>query len=244
MTMVGATCWIYPRLDRLGQNKPRPGNPGARMAPLVTAFMNGHDASRRRFLIGSGTGIGTAWMTLQWPAILAAQEHAHRAAEPGQQMRFGFFTPEQAHEIEAITAQIIPSDDSPGAREAHVVHFIDRALVTFERDKQPSYTRGLEDLRLRTRELFPEAQKFSALGPEQQVQLLHAVEKTDFFEIVRIHTIMGFLSNPEYGGNDDQVGWKLIGFEESHVHEPPFGYYDAEYENPSRDSNTKGTKEW
>ena len=159
-------------------------------------------------------------------------------------MRFEFFSPEQAREIEAIAAQIIPSDDSPGAREAHAVHFIDRALVTFEHDKQPSYTRGLEYLRRKTRELFPEAQQFSALGSGDQVRLLHLIENTDFFEIVRIHTIMGFLSNPQYGGNSNQVGWKLIGFEESHVHEPPFGYYDAEYEKTSGAASTKGTKAW
>lgn len=228
----------------LAQYRPGPGNPDARMAPFVTPFMKEHDPSRRRFLIGSGSGISAAWITLQWPAILAAQQHAHRAAESGQLLRLEFFTPEQAREIEAITAQIIPSDDSPGAREAHAVHFIDRALVTFERDQQPSYTRGLEYLRAKMRELFPEAQKFSALGSEDQLRLLHAIENTDFFEIVRIHTIMGFLSNPEYGGNSNQVGWKLIGFEESPVHEPPFGYYDAEYENPRGGPNPKGAKTW
>ena len=206
--------------------------------------MDAHDLSRRRFLIGSGSGLGAVWIGVQWPAILAAQEHAHRAAQQGQSVAFEFFTPEQAREIEAMTAQIIPSDDSPGAREAHVIYFIDRALVTFERDKQPSYTRGLHDLHAKTLELFPRAQRFSELGPEDQVRLLRAIENSKFFEIVRVHTIMGFLSNPEYGGNTNRLGWKLIGFEESHVHEPPFGYYDAEYEKLSGDPNSKGTKAW
>ena len=35
-----------------------------------------------------------------------------------------------AAEIEAIAARIIPSDATPGAREAGVVYFIDRALST------------------------------------------------------------------------------------------------------------------
>jgi gluconate 2-dehydrogenase gamma chain len=212
------------------------------MALLVTVFVDTHDPSRRQFLIGSGSGIGAVWIGLQWPAILAAQEHAHRAAE--QRMRFEFFTPEQVREIEAVTAQLIPSDDGPGAREAHAVYFIDRALVSFERDKQVSYTRGLEYLRAKTRELFPQVEEFSALGSEDQVRLLRSIENTNFFELVRVHTIMGFLSNPEYGGNSNQLGWKMIGFEESHVHEPPFGYYDAGYENPNRDADTKETKAW
>jgi len=34
---------------------------------------------------------------------------------------------------------------------------------------------------------------------------------------------------PQYGGNRDSVGWKLIGFEDLHVFHPPFGYYDRDY---------------
>ncbi|PYX11489.1 MAG: hypothetical protein DMG84_23845, partial [Acidobacteria bacterium] len=55
------------------------------------------------------------------------------------------------------------------------------------------------------------------------------IEKTEFFETVRVHTIMRFLSNPEYGGNSEQTGSKLIGFQNRPFHQPPFGYYDAEY---------------
>lgn len=129
-----------------------------------------------------------------------------------------------------MAAQIIPSNDGPGARETHVIHFIDRALATFERDKQSAYTQGLKDLRHQTQELFPSANTFSSLTPAQQIQLLDAIEKTEFFELVRLHTIMGFLADPQYGGNYDRAGWKLIGFEDQMIYEPPFGYYDGEYE--------------
>jgi gluconate 2-dehydrogenase gamma chain len=57
---------------------------------------------------------------------------------------------------------------------------------------------------------------------------LTAIEKTEFFELVRLHTIMGFLAKPEYGGNYNHAGWKVIGFEDQMTYEPPFGYYDAE----------------
>ena len=40
---------------------------------------------------------------------------------------------------------------------------------------------------------------------------------------------MGYLSSPEYGGNHGQAGWKLIGFQDEMTFEPPFGYYDSEY---------------
>ena len=128
-----------------------------------------------------------------------------------------------------MATHIIPSDDAPGAREAHVIYFIDRVLATFDRDKQPAYTQGLKDLRHRTQELVSSVNRFSSLTTEQQIQLLSAIEKTDFFELVRLHTIMGYLSRPEYGGNYNQTGWKLIGFEDQMTYHPPFGYYDSEY---------------
>ena len=191
--------------------------------------MNTGNSSRRQFLLGSVSGLSSAWLALRWPAILAAQEHAQRAAASGQPAKFQFFPPEEAVEIEAVAAQVIPSDDAPGAREAQVIYFIDHVLATFDRDKQPAYTQGLKDLRRRTQELFSSANRFSSLTPAQQIQLLSAIEKTDFFELVRLHTIMGYLSRPEYGGNHDQAGWKLIGFEDQMTYDPPFGYYDSEY---------------
>lgn len=125
-----------------------------------------------------------------------------------------------------MAAQIIPTDNSPGAREAGVIHFIDRALTTFDRDQQAPYVQGLKDLAARTRALFPQAGKFSELPAAEQVQVLTAMEKTPFFDRVRLHTIMGFLANPEYGGNHDKMGWKLIGFTDEYAYQPPFGFYD------------------
>lgn len=190
--------------------------------------MDSESGGRRQFLVRSVAGLSSAWLTLHWPAVLAAQDHAHRAAVSPAPVPLQFFSAEQAVEIEAVTAQIIPTDDTPGAREAQVVHFVDRALVTFDRDKQPAYTQGLKDLENKTKSLFPQADKFSSLSQAQQVQLLEAIEKTEFFELLRVHTIMGFLAQPDYGGNYQQVGWKLIGFENKGFYTPPFGYYDAE----------------
>ena len=173
------------------------------------------------------SSLGTAWLATHWPAIVAAQEYAQYMVESGQPA-FQFFNPHQAAEIEAVAAQIIPADDTPGAREAGVIYFIDRALTTFERDKQAIYTQGLPEIQAKTRQLFPGAHKFSDLSSAHQVQLLTAIEKSEFFETVRVHTIMGFFANAEYGGNRDQIGWKLIGFEDAGAYEPPFGYYDRE----------------
>jgi len=190
-------------------------------------------ASRRRFLISSATGLSSIWLQAHWPAILGAATHAHRAAQSGRVM-FSFLSASQAAEVDAIAAQIIPSTSSPGAREANVVHFIDRALTSFDREKQGIYIQGLATLQQKVREVFHGTDKFSVLGSQEQIQILTGIEKTEFFEMVRVHTIMGFLAKPTYGGNRDEVGWKAIGFEDRMTYVPPFGYYDAEFQKDSK----------
>jgi gluconate 2-dehydrogenase gamma chain len=84
----------------------------------------------------------------------------------------------------------------------------------------------LQELKQSCSEKFAPVKLFSQLGPAQQIESLKSIEKTEFFEAARTHTVIGFLANAEYGGNKDQVGWKLIGFEDEFSFEPPFGYYD------------------
>jgi gluconate 2-dehydrogenase gamma chain len=173
-------------------------------------------------------GLNAAWVTANYTGILAAQEHVRQATQAGGVPKLAFFTEAQVAEVEAMTAQIIPSDQTPGAREAHCVYFIDRALSTFDQARQPLYTQGLQDLQSKTQQLYPNAGKFSALTPEQQIKVLTDIEKTPFFNAVRRYTIIGFLSRPVHGGNYDKIGWKLIGYDDSLNFKPPFGYYDAQ----------------
>jgi gluconate 2-dehydrogenase gamma chain len=200
--------------------------------------------SRRRFLAHGITGLSSAWITTHWPAVLAAADHAHRAAQSATPPKFEFFSPEQAAEIDAIAARIIPTDDMPGAREAGVVYFIDRALTTFASDDQKTYKEGLPELQARVLELFPAVERFSSATPEQQDEVLRSLDDhahvparpfrprpaaQSFFETLRQHTIAGFLIDPDSGGNRDGVGWKVIGRERAHMFQPPFGYYDKDY---------------
>ncbi|HUI79993.1 MAG TPA: gluconate 2-dehydrogenase subunit 3 family protein [Bryobacteraceae bacterium] len=186
--------------------------------------------SRRSFLVHSMAGLNAAWVAANYPAILAAQEHVRQATRAGQVPRLTALTEAQAAEIEAMAAQIIPTDESPGAREAHCVYFIDRALATFARNSQSAYVQGLRDLQAKTQQLYPDAAKFSALPSEQQIKVLTEMEKTPFFNMVRMHTVIGFFARPEHGGNFDKIGWKLIGYDDSLNFKAPFGYYDAQFE--------------
>lgn len=183
--------------------------------------------SRRSFLLASVTGLNAAWVAANYPAILSAQKTVSLAVKAGQPPALSFFTQAQAAEIEAMAAQIIPTDESPGAREAHCLNFIDRALSSFAKGDQPAYLQGLQDLQTATLRLHPDAARFSALTAEQQIAVLTSIEKTPFFRLVRTHTVLGFFSRPVHGGNYGKAGWKLIGYDDSLNHTPPFGYYDA-----------------
>jgi len=195
--------------------------------------------SRRSFLVDSVTGLNAAWVAANYHGILAAQEYVGQATRAGQSPRLTFFTADQAAEVDAMAAQIIPTDDTPGAREARCLYFIDRALSTFARGSQPAYIQGLAELQAATRHLYPDGGKFSALNSAQQIKTLIEIEKTPFFNLVRTHTVIGFLTRPEHGGNHDKVGWKLIGYDDSLNHRPPFGYYDAQPQKPPADVQEK-----
>ena len=200
--------------------------------------------NRRQFLSRGIGGLSAVWVSAHLPVLMAAAGHARRAAQSTTPPKFEFFTSEEAAEIDAITARIIPTDELPGAHEAGVVYFIDRGLATFAADDQKSYREGLPELQARVKEMFPSAAKFSALTPEQQDEVLHSFDQDapgqrrpfrprpgaqNFFETLRQHTIAGFLIDPDYGGNDSGAGWKVIGREREHMFQAPFGYYDKDY---------------
>jgi gluconate 2-dehydrogenase gamma chain len=154
-------------------------------------------------------------------AIAEGQQHAHQAAgvenaeaKTGAQSELQSLSAEEAEEVGALASVIIPSGSTPGAREAGVIFFIDRALATFDRDKREAYRQGLRGAQSRREELFPGSTSIASLKPGDQLRLAAAIEKTEFFERLRVHTVMAFLGLPEYGGNRNQAGWKLIGFQE------------------------------
>ena len=66
-------------------------------------------------------------------------------------------------------------------------------------------------------------QAFAACAPERQDAILKIFEKGDikergfdsqgFFQRLLTLTVEGYLADPKYGGNRDQVGWRFIGYE-------------------------------
>lgn len=147
-----------------------------------------------------------------WAEVLRAQSTGSR--------KFVWFDPATAAEIGAIAAAIIPDDDSPGAEKAGVIYFIDASLAGFDQDKQQLYKQGLAEAQAKCAEMFPGSKSISSLTGEQRIALLKTIEKGDFFQQVRLHTILGFFGQP--------VGHNFLGVEHQMMYQPPFGYYDAE----------------
>lgn len=132
-----------------------------------------------------------------------------------------FFFVDEISALDALVARIVPGDASdPGAREAGVTDYIDRALAGPYKEWGLAYREGLRLLNAYALEVY--GQKFHALAEDEQDAIIGALESgkaagfedggAAFFAMVWAHTIEGLLCDPAYGGNRDAVGWKLIGF--------------------------------
>lgn len=153
-------------------------------------------------------------LNLPRPNAFAA---AHASSEPVS------FSTSQWRTVESITGRIVPTDHEPGAIEANCVNFIDKVLANEDQGQKPIYQNGLPGLDAVSQERFDAV--FVDLNEEQQDEVLASLESgsppgwsgaagssTEFFNTVRAHTLIGFLSDPKYGGNKDHVGWKVMGY--------------------------------
>ena len=182
--------------------------------------MDRDDVSRRALLRAIAATLGAATLPISWTDIVVAGPAT-----------FSFFSASEAADVEAVAAQIIPTDDTPGAREVGVIYFIDRALATFLSQLGGDYRKYFGDFQAALRAQRPagDTTPFASIASDQQIEFLKTVDRTPFFESTRLLTILGMFTLPKYGGNHDLLGWKLIGFDAQHSYQPPFGFYDREY---------------
>lgn len=183
--------------------------------------MNADSVSRRTFLAAAGAA-GAAFLAADPRLVQAALDHARAAADLPMPLWFESLTAAEAAGLNAVAMRILPSDGTAGAKEAGVIHFIDKSLATWAAGMKEVLLPGLTDLDTRA------GGTFAAQTAAKQDELLKAIEQTPFFGTMRFATIVGMFANSSWGGNAGQVGWKLLGFQAHGVFQPPFGYYDAQ----------------
>jgi gluconate 2-dehydrogenase gamma chain len=133
-----------------------------------------------------------------------------------------FFTLDEARTLAAISDQIIPPDQHPGASWAGVVTYIDRQLCGPFENLQKTYRLGLAGVDQSSRSLYAKA--FPDLDANQQVELLHRLEdgkvpgaiwkqasSSEFFQLLIDHTMQGYYGDPRHGGNREGASWKMLG---------------------------------
>jgi gluconate 2-dehydrogenase gamma chain len=191
--------------------------------------VNQNETSRREFLRATGGAFGAAWIGAHWPQLVAAAEHSHAAASGTADRSLKVLSPAQARDIEAISSQIVPSGDTPGAREAGVVYFIDHVHAGPYAARAVDFMAGLAGFQARFAKLHPGVGAFADLPDDQQLAHLTSIETTPFFGTMKVLTVLGLLALPSYGGNEGKLGWRLVGFVDQHAWTPPFGHYDRDY---------------
>ncbi len=184
---------------------------------------NNSDLSRRGFLQSAGAIGGATWLRIGAPALASIAQAACTAKEAGAP--FALLGEAEAADFAAIAARIIPTTDTPGATEAGVIHFFDRAFANERSGALKPARDGLAELNATLRNVT----RFADLDTTKQDAVLSGIENSTFFSLMRVMTIFGFFAMSSYGGNKNHVAWDLIDFKGHHgAWEYPFGYYDAE----------------
>jgi gluconate 2-dehydrogenase gamma chain len=139
-----------------------------------------------------------------------------------------FFSASEYPMVERLAEMIIPSDDSPGAREAGVAEFID-FMVARDPEVQYPFRMGLSWLNAHSEQST--GKKFLELSSEQQTSLLEPLglknkarpgeeDGRRFFRLMREYTVTGFYTSE-------------IGFKE--LDSPALKFYAESPECPHKD---------
>ena len=149
--------------------------------------------SRRQALFGATLSFGAIWTTLSLPSVATAQTMLSWLPK--------VLTQAQAQVLEVVVELIIPTTDTPGAREARVARFIDRAMGNFYDPVQVMTMRdGLDRMQADAQAAYGAA--FISLGAGRQTELLTRYDAeaarlplTHFFALIRQATTVGFFTS-------------------------------------------------
>lgn len=164
--------------------------------------------SRRAFfkrvaLGGVGATLGAGFVQRISDLWVAKAEHGNTALDLHEMTT-----------LAAMGAQIIPSDDTPGAREAGIVDYIDNKIKGIPASRE-AYQKGLKSLDDLSQEKF--GSSFVSLQPAQQTDLLKSMEKSEFFRRVWSDTVEAF--------SRSRLGQNVMGYPGG---SQPHGYHQIE----------------
>jgi hypothetical protein len=130
---------------------------------------------------------GAATFLVPWLAASEPHQHTNAPADPHDWNAYQpkFFSKEEFGWLDVFTAILIPTDETPGAREAHVTSFIDfvlNAAAEFAPEVQAHWRDAMQWLK---------SSGFGNLWAEQQVALVTAAGAP---EVDRTLTHPGFAS--------------------------------------------------
>jgi len=194
--------------------------------------------SRRTFLSNTAKATGGV-MTL---GVLAKGARVQAQEDQPFVYEYRNLTTHQGSTIERMTEFIMPSDDDgPGATEARVIVYIDLALGSHRIESKADYEKGITAFDQYCQTTYSEA--FLDMAGANQRKAISGLDGRGepkgwpgdaeiggrtFFRMVITHTMEGMFSDPSYGGNHEQIGWKLINFpgRAPFGYDPPFSQYD------------------
>ncbi len=135
--------------------------------------------------------------------------------------RWRFLTESEGETVSAISEQIIPTDEDPGAIFAGVPNFIDKQLVGPYKRYQQAYREGLAGVDEASRTMY--GARFAALKWDDQTEVLKALESgrikgpawgsqtaASFFTLIRDHSMQGYYGSPRHGGNRDYLSYRMM----------------------------------
>ena len=169
---------------------------------------------RRTFLIRGGAAVATA-------AALAGLPYALRK-DLTRETSFALFSAQQRQAVSAVQEHLFPhAHDSPGATDINAAAYLEWAITApgIDPDTRNIIANGVGRLQDASRERFEVL--FGDLSFEQREQLLrYLADKTRWgrawLSLLLYYLFEALLSDPVYGGNPDEIGWRWL------EHQPGF----------------------
>ncbi len=135
---------------------------------------------------------------------------------------FVLFSPQQQQTVSTVQEHLFPKGpDSPGAADINAAAYLEWAITApgIDPDTRNMIVNGIGRLQDASRERFEAP--FTGLDGEQSEQLLrYLADKTRWgrawLSLMLYYIFEALLSDPAYGGNPDEIGWRWL------QHQPGF----------------------